>query len=150
MFKWAMWTHLNIYVPRVFQWYKECHKPLHFGPWNRSLKFRESISTPSPKVGVALGVLPHTPSHFLTLPGVCDMTLELLLGLHPCEGCNLFALTPRLAFGPQPYNPFALVASPKLGLQQWPYNVHFFNKFFLNHHLLTWSKDCSFNVRTYI
>jgi len=32
----------------------------------------------------------------------------------------LFALTPELRLGPQPYNPFALVASPKLGLRQRP------------------------------
>jgi len=51
------------------------------------------------------GSLPHTPSHFLTLLGVCDVTPGLLL-----------ALTPRLPLGSQPCNLFALVASPKLGL----------------------------------
>jgi len=35
---------LNIYVPRAFQWYKEYDKPLSFDPWNRSLKFQDSIS----------------------------------------------------------------------------------------------------------
>jgi hypothetical protein len=35
---------LNIYVSRAFQWYKECHKPLSFDPWNCSLKFQESQS----------------------------------------------------------------------------------------------------------
>jgi len=38
---------LDIYVPRSFQWYKECHKPLSFDPWNRYLKFWESIGIPS-------------------------------------------------------------------------------------------------------
>jgi len=90
---------LNIYVPRSFQWYKEHHKPLSFDPWNHSLKFWESTKTPSPKVGVALGVWRFTPSHFPTLPGECDMTHGLSLGPHPC-------------------NPFALVANPKLGLRQ--------------------------------
>ncbi len=65
---------LNIYVPRNFQWYKERHKPLSFDPWNRSLKFRESTGTLSPKMGVTLGVWGFIPSHFPTLPGVCDVT----------------------------------------------------------------------------
>jgi len=72
---------------------------LSFDPWNCSLKFQESTRTPSPKVGVALGVWRFIPSHFPTLSGICDVTPGLSLGLHPC-------------------NPFALVASPKLGLQQ--------------------------------
>jgi hypothetical protein len=67
------------------------------------------------------GSFPHTPSHFLTLLGVCDVTLGLLFGSHPCD---LFALTPGLLFGPQPCNPFALVASPKLRLRQIS-NAHF-------------------------
>jgi hypothetical protein len=37
---------------------------------------------------------------------VCDVTLGLS-----------FALTLELSLGPQPCNPFALVASPKLGLR---------------------------------
>jgi hypothetical protein len=57
---------LEIYILRAFQWYKKCHKPLSFDPWNCSLKFRESTGTPSPKVGVALGVWVFTPSHSLT------------------------------------------------------------------------------------
>jgi len=89
---------LDIYVPRAFQWYKELHKPLSFDPSNRSLKFRKSTGIPFPKVRVALGVWGFTPSHFLTLSRVCDVTPRLPLGLHL-------------------YNPFALVVSPKLGLQ---------------------------------
>jgi hypothetical protein len=72
---------------------------LSFDPSNCSLKFQESTEIPSPKVGVALGVWRFTPSHFPTLPGVCDVILGLSLGSHPC-------------------NPLALVASPKLGLRQ--------------------------------
>jgi len=34
----------------------ERHRTLRFDPCNRFLKFRESTGTPSPKVGVALGV----------------------------------------------------------------------------------------------
>jgi hypothetical protein len=88
---------LDIYVPRAFQWYKERHKLLNFDSSNWSLKFRESTGTPSPKVGVALGVWRLTPSHSPTLPGVYDVILGLPLGPHLC-------------------NPFALVASPKLRL----------------------------------
>jgi hypothetical protein len=88
---------LDIYVSGAFQWYKERHKLLNFDPWNRSLKFQEFTGTPSPKVGVALGMWGFTPSHFPTLPGVCDVTPGLSLSPHPC-------------------NPFALVVSPKLGL----------------------------------
>ncbi len=89
---------LDIYVLRAFQWYKERHNSLSFDPWNCSLKFQESTGTRSPKVGVALGVWRFTPSHFPTLPGIFDVT-------------------PGLSLGPHPYNPFALVVSPKLGLR---------------------------------
>jgi hypothetical protein len=57
----------DIYASRAFQGYKERHNPLSFDACNRSLKFRESTGTPSPQVGVALGVWGFTPSHFLTL-----------------------------------------------------------------------------------
>jgi hypothetical protein len=58
---------LDMYVLKSFQWYIERQKPLSFNPWNCSLKFQESIGTPSPKVGVALGVWGFTPSYSLTL-----------------------------------------------------------------------------------
>ncbi len=85
---------LDIYSSRAFHWYKERHKPLRFDPSNRSLKFRKSTGTPSPKVRVALGVWGFTPSHFPTLPGVPDVT-------------------PGLPFGPHPCNPFCLGREPK-------------------------------------
>jgi len=115
---------LDIYVPRTFQWYKKRHKPWSFDPWNCFLKFRESTGTPFPKVEVVLGVWGFTPSYSLTFsntPGSvwCDSQasscLGLFLGAHPC---SLFTLTPEFPLGPQPCNPFALVASPKLGLRQ--------------------------------
>jgi hypothetical protein len=104
---------LDIYDSRAFHWYKERHKPLRFDPSNRSLKFRESTGTPSPKAGVALGVWGFIPSHFPTLPGVPGVT-------------------PGLPFGPHPCNPFALVASPKLGLRHlWTqfYRESFYRNF---------------------
>jgi hypothetical protein len=47
---------LDIYVSIAFQRYKERNKPLRFDPSTRTLKFRESTGTPSPQMGVALGV----------------------------------------------------------------------------------------------
>jgi len=88
---------LDIYVLKYFQWYKKRHNILSFVPSIRPLKFQESPETPSPEVGVALGVWGFIPSHFPTLPGVCDVTSWLPIGPHLC-------------------NPFALVVSPKLGL----------------------------------
>jgi len=63
------------------------------------------------------GSLPHTPSHFLTLPRVCDVTPGFLLSPHPYD---FFALTPGLPLGPHPCKPFALVVSPRLGLRHLP------------------------------
>jgi hypothetical protein len=76
---------LDIYASRAFHWYKERHKPLRFDPSNRSLKFWESTGTPSPKVGVALGVWGFTPSRFPTLPGVPDLTPDLPFLLAPLQ-----------------------------------------------------------------
>jgi len=123
---------LDIYASRAFYWYKERHNPLGFDPCNCSLKSRKSTGTPLPKVGVALGVWGFTPSHFLTLPGVCDVTLGLLLALTPRlplgpHSCNAFALTLGLPSSwPVTLQPrLALVVSPKLGLRQWNPLTHF-------------------------
>jgi len=74
---------LDIYVTRAFQWYKKRHKLLSFDPWNRSLKLWESTETPSPKVGIALGVWGFTPSHFGSMwcdsrTSSCPATLQPL------------------------------------------------------------------------
>jgi hypothetical protein len=119
---------LDTYASRAFQRYKERHNPLSFNPCNRSLKFRESTGTPFPQVGVALGMWGFTPSHFLTLshtPGSmwCDSRASSCLDsraspfwLHSraSSWLNSWAssLARTLAI------PFALVANPKLGLQQ--------------------------------
>jgi hypothetical protein len=47
---------LDIYVPKGFQWYKELLGPISFDPCNHSLKIWESTMTPTPKMGVHLGV----------------------------------------------------------------------------------------------
>jgi hypothetical protein len=47
---------LDIYVSRAFQRYQKRNNPLRFDPSTRTLKFREFTGTPSPNMGVALGV----------------------------------------------------------------------------------------------
>ncbi len=64
---------------------------------------RDSIGTPTPKVGGHLGVWGFIPSHSRTLPGTWD-------------------LTPMLPSWLAPLQTFALVTNPRLGLQQLPYN----------------------------
>jgi hypothetical protein len=70
---------LDIYVSRAFQRYQERNNPLRFDPSARTLKFRESTGSPPglplPKWELPWECgcsLPHTPSPFLRLPGVCD------------------------------------------------------------------------------
>jgi hypothetical protein len=111
---------LDIYVPRAFQWYQERNNPLRFDPSTRPLKFQESTETPSPKMGVALGVNTHTPSHFLKLQGVCgDSRAFSWPAPFQCLcfrswasfllACNLAMLLPWLSsflpLGLQPCNP---------------------------------------------
>jgi len=69
-----------------------------FDPCNRSLKIWESFGTPTPQVGVALGVWEFILSHFPTLPGVWDV---------PSGSPSCLALLQALA----------LVANPRLRLQ---------------------------------
>jgi hypothetical protein len=67
-------------------------------PWNCILRIWKSIGTPTPKVGVHLGVWKFISSHFPTLPGAWNVI-------------------PRLHFWLASLQVFALVANPKLGLQ---------------------------------
>jgi hypothetical protein len=71
-----------------------------FEPCNHLLKIRESIGTLTPNMGVHLGVWGFIPSHSLALLGECDVTL------------GFFSWHVTL-------QPFALLASSRLGLQQW-------------------------------
>jgi hypothetical protein len=61
---------LDIYDSISFQWYKYFHNLMHFDPCNCSLKIQESIGTPTPQVGVALGVWRFILSHSLAFLGV--------------------------------------------------------------------------------
>jgi len=89
---------LNIYVPRAFQWYKEIFNPMGFCPYNFFLKIRESIRTPTSKVGAQLGLWGFIPSHSLALPGAWNVT-------------------PRLHTWPTPSQALALVANLRLWLR---------------------------------
>jgi hypothetical protein len=113
MSKWAIRAHFKHLHSKSFPMYKEY--PLSFDHWNCYLKFRESTGTPSPKMGVALGVWGFTPSQFPTLSKVCDVTPELSLGPHPC---NLFALvtSPKLRlWHSRPHNSAILETKAHLG-----------------------------------
>jgi len=88
---------LDICVSISFQWHKKLFNPLGFDPCNRFLNIQESTRTPTPKVGIPLGVWGSIPSHLLAFSGACGMTLGLLSW-------------------PATLQPLALVASLRLGL----------------------------------
>jgi hypothetical protein len=88
---------LDIYVSISFQWYKKIFNPMGFDPCNCSLKIWESIMTPTPKMGVHLGVWRFIPSHFLAL-------------------LIAWIVTPKLPSWPMPLQALALVVSPRLRL----------------------------------
>jgi len=91
-------NHFRHLRSKRFQWYKELFDVMGFDPCNRSLKIRESIGTPTPKVGVHLGVCDFIPSHFPTL-------------------LKAWNVIPEFHSRPTPSQALALVASQKLGLQ---------------------------------
>jgi len=69
-----------------------------FDPYNCSLKIQESIRTPTPKVGVHLGVWGFIPSHSLALLRAWNVTIGFPSWSTPSQA-------------------LALVTSPKLGSQ---------------------------------
>ncbi len=75
----------DIYVFKDFQWYKELFNLMGFDPCNGSLKIPESIGTPTPKVGVHLGVWGFIPSHSSTLPKAWMCLPSFILGSHLCK-----------------------------------------------------------------
>jgi hypothetical protein len=68
---------LDIYVSIYFQWYKELFNPIGFYLCDRYLKIQKSIRTPTPKMGVHLGVWGFIPSHSFALLGAWNVTLGL-------------------------------------------------------------------------
>jgi len=71
---------------------------MNLDPWNYSLKIWESIGTPIPKVRAHLRMWRFIPSHSLTLSRAWDVTHGL-------------------PSWPTPLQTFALIMSPRLGLQ---------------------------------
>jgi hypothetical protein len=90
---------LDIYVPRVFQWYKGIFNPMGFDPLQSLSEDSRIHLIPIPKVGTHLGVWKFIPSHSLTF----------------LEAWNV---TPGLHTWPAPLQALSLVVSPRLGLQQ--------------------------------
>jgi hypothetical protein len=45
---------LDIYILKVFQWYKELFNPMSFDPYNCSLKIQKSIGIPTHKMEARL------------------------------------------------------------------------------------------------
>jgi hypothetical protein len=155
-----MRAHFRHLGPRSFQWYKERHKTLSFDPFNHSLKFWESTGTPSPKVGIVLGVWGFIPSYSLTLsytPGSvwCDsrasscldsrassyLTPGLFLALTPMLP---LALTPGLPLGSQPCNPFCLGHEPKARVVTGTLNMwHKRAYFYMFNSISTWTSTWS-------
>jgi len=62
-----MQDHLDIYISRTFQWYKELFNQMSFDSYNRLLKIRESIKISIPKVRAQLCVWIHFFRHSYTL-----------------------------------------------------------------------------------
>jgi hypothetical protein len=85
----------NIYVSIVFQWYKDLFNPMGFDPCIRPLKIRKSIGTPTPKMGVHLGVWGFIPSHSFALPGAWDVAPGLPSWLATMQALAL-VVNPRL------------------------------------------------------
>jgi hypothetical protein len=78
---------LDISISRSFQWYKEFFNPMSFDPYNHSLKIWKSIGTPTPKVGVHLGVWRFIPSLSYTPKSMkCDSWASVLAStfVGPC------------------------------------------------------------------
>ncbi len=86
---------LDIYVLRAFKWYKKLFNPMSFDPCNCPLKIRESIETPTPKVGAHLGVCGFIFSHYPTLLGAWNVTLEPHFWFAPLQAFTL-VVSPRL------------------------------------------------------
>jgi hypothetical protein len=61
---------LDIYISRIFQWYKKKFNPMNFYPSNHSIKIWKSIGILTHKVGVHLGMCGLIPSHSFALLGM--------------------------------------------------------------------------------
>jgi hypothetical protein len=89
---------LDMYVLRAFQWYKERLNPMNFRPYIALWRFGNPFGTPTPKMGVYLGVWGFIPSPSFALLGAWDVI-------------------PGLPSWPAPLQALALVTSPRLRLR---------------------------------
>jgi hypothetical protein len=77
---------LDIYASKAFRWYKKNIKVRSFDPCNHALKIWESFwpfGTPTPNMGVHLGVWGFMPSHSLHSRGHVKWLPNLPLGPPP-------------------------------------------------------------------
>jgi hypothetical protein len=84
---------LDIYISIAFQWYKKLLNAMGFDPYDCTLNIQESIGTPTPKVGVPLGVwgvysltlfcTPENMRHDSWLPFLACNLATLCLGHKP-------------------------------------------------------------------
>jgi hypothetical protein len=86
---------LDIYISMDFQWYKKLFNVIGFDPWNRPLKIWKLIGTPTPEMGVHLGVWRFIPSHSFAFLGAWNVTLRLLSWLAILQAVALVVI-PRL------------------------------------------------------
>ncbi len=84
-----------IYIPIIFQWYKELFNPMSFDPCNRPLKIWESIKISTPKLGIHLGMWRFIPSHSPTFPGTWNVIPRLHSWLAPSQ---TLALVPKKTY----------------------------------------------------
>jgi len=78
---------LNIYIWRTFQWYKNVFNLMNFDLSNCSLKIRDSIKIPTPKMAIHLGMcvgsFPHNFLHSRECE--CDSQIPLSICTFPCH-----------------------------------------------------------------
>jgi len=89
MSKWVMQAHLRHLRFNIFLMIKKFFNLMGCDPCNYSLKILESIGTPTPQVGVVLGVWGFILSNTPTLPGVRCVSQAFFLShilASPCLG----------------------------------------------------------------
>jgi hypothetical protein len=95
---------LDFYALIYFQWYKELFKEMGFDPWNGALKIGESFWDSNSQHGSSLRSVK-----------VHSLTLFAFMGT--CE------VTPGPPSWPATFQPFALVASLRLGLRHCDFSI---------------------------
>jgi hypothetical protein len=125
----------DIYTSIAFQWYKKLVEARSFDPCNHALKIRKSfrdsnsqIKTPTPNMGVHLGVWGFIPSHFMhSREHVKCSWVSLLvrnlvtpcIGLEPkarvvttAKGCQCLLLVSSMLMGSHLPSTFTDIATP--------------------------------------